>query len=469
MTRKFLGRAKELSKLRNVISEHSNGIMIYGPRRVGKTALIKEAMRTYPGVLPIYFECTKGSFEYNIELLAREAAETTGRNYIAGLRDIFSLFDALKTESEKKPIVIAIDEYPYLRETMGEGVIDSFFQRIIDSLEGYKFTIILSGSHITAMVKLLEESSPLFGRFRSVINLLPFSYLEASAFYPSLKTINKFSFYSVFGGFPYVLTEINEDETLEENISRLLLDNTNPVRLTLENVILSECGRSGLPIEILSRIGNGKLRFSEIESMIRKDVSGTLDKTLKTLVGMDILEKTVPINRKNERKKTFYEIKDNLLRFFFTYIQPRLSRSITVSPDDFISTFITPSLNTFISKRFEGIVREYFKITSPATVEDIGTYWYDNPKTRSNGEFDSAIKLVDGTYEIWEVKLLSNPMDYEMYEEERRKILGIKEIPVSKIGFVSSSGYDFNTEELPDKFLTAEDIYRKNNDFNLSS
>ena len=58
MTRKFLGRAKELSKLRNVISEHSNGIMIYGPRRVGKTALIKEAMRTYPGVLPIYFECT---------------------------------------------------------------------------------------------------------------------------------------------------------------------------------------------------------------------------------------------------------------------------------------------------------------------------------------------------------------------------------------------------------------------------
>ena len=55
------------------------------------------------------------------------------------------------------------------------------------------------------MKEILESSSPLFGRFERVLSIKPFSYIEASRFYPSLSVRDKIAFYSVFGGYPFAL------------------------------------------------------------------------------------------------------------------------------------------------------------------------------------------------------------------------------------------------------------------------
>lgn len=177
-----------------------------------------------------------------------------------------------------------------------------------------------------------------------------------------------------------------------------------------------------------------------------KDVRGTLDRSLMRLIGMDIIEKVSPINLKDDRKKTFYEIKDNLLRFFFTYIHPNRNMILQTRPEDFYLVMIEPSLNTFISKRFEGIVREYFSLVSDASVLDIGTYWYDDKKRHTNGEFDCVLKLLDGSYKVYEVKKLKHSMSLDLYKEEKKKIEDIGEMKISSYGFVSSTGFSFDTE-----------------------
>ena len=41
---------------------------------------------------------------------------------------------------------------------------------------------------------------------------------------------------------------------------------------------------------------------------------------MKELLDMETIQKTDPINRRNDKKKRYYEIVDNLMRFYFTFI-----------------------------------------------------------------------------------------------------------------------------------------------------
>ncbi|WP_353736221.1 ATP-binding protein [Ruminococcus sp.] len=47
---------------------------------------------------------------------------------------------------------------------------------------------------------------------------------------------------------------------------------------------------------------------------------GSYITVMKELLDMEIIQKTDPINRRNDKKKQFYEIVDNLMRFYFTFI-----------------------------------------------------------------------------------------------------------------------------------------------------
>lgn len=54
-------------------------------------------------------------------------------------------------------------------------------------------------------------------------------------------------------------------------------------------------------------------------------------------------------------------------------------------------------LNVVVPKTFEKISMQYLirknkKGLINPVIEDIGTYWYDNPKERKNGQFDLVTK-----------------------------------------------------------------------------
>ncbi len=453
----FIGREKEKNAIRKALDNKERSILIYGPRRVGKTTLIKEALKDEKSA--IFFQCIKGSFEYNIELLANTAAAILEKSYLRSIRDIFELLNAIAELSEDKHIVIVLDEYPYMREALGDGVVDSYLQRIIDSRNG-NITLILCGSFMTIMQRLISEGSPLYGRINLALSIKPFTYKEASLFYSELSDRDKIEFYSVFGGYPFALEKIDSTKSLKENIKMLLLDSSSAIRATIEGLLLKEAGRSGIPEEILTRIGNSRLSFSEIASLMSMPVQGTLDRNLKTLMDMEIIEKTSPINRMNDRKKTFYEIKDNLLRFYFSYIAANISLLERGPIEDFYSIFIEKSLNTFISKRFEAISREFLESHLGLSYKLIGTYWYDDRKRKKNGEFDVAALNTDGTYSIYDVKYLKAPMPLELYKEEKRKIEEIEEHKLSRMGFISSSGFIFDTDSYKDEFYSSSDLFR---------
>lgn len=451
----FLGRKKELKEIKSQIeSSKKTAILVYGKRRVGKTSLIAESVKNYEGIV-INHLCVESSYEGNLDLLCRSISFALSMPQLK-LNSLFDVFDFLK--AQKKKIVLILDEYQYLKKSLKAREFDSYMQVIIDSLPT-NVKVILCGSYISVMKELLLESNPLFGRFTLILNIEDFDYLEASQFYKKITDRKKVEFYSVFGGSPFVLSNVDAGKSLEENIEKLLIHPNSILRTHIENVMLREIQKA-YDVRIFSLIGNGKRKYSEIASGINKNENGLLDKQLKSLLNMDAISKIFPINKADDKKKQFYEIKDNLMRFYFTFIFGNSAVISKLGDNLFFKAFISEKLDSYISLRFEAIAAQYFsrmthsgKLTA---VIDIGSYWYDDKVNKTNGQFDCVLKMKDG-YNFYECKFYKKQMSLSECKAEENQIKVLTEIDCKRIGFICSAGFTFNSTEY--ELLSLADLY----------
>lgn len=439
----FVGREEEIKKIQSFLKKPGS-LLIYGLRRVGKTTLIKEAVKNTNRIC-IYYECQKASEEINVSLFVELLIEQL--HFSGGM---FTTFLQVITELDKHypNLIIVIDEYSYLKQYYSESKkaetrmrseqLDSEFQNIIDNHLN-NTNIIISGSSIHIMEKLLEHASPLYGRFNDVICLEQFNYLDARKMLPSLSLADYIAFYSIFGGSPYVLEKINQSLSLEQNICDLVLYEDGRLRYHLNSNVLNELESDADLHSVLNVIKNGSKKYQEIQNQSHISTSGLLDKKLKKLIDLNILEVRYPIGRENDRTKKYYQIKDNLLKFYYAYVFRQENRISLIGATSYYKNYIEQSLKEFISFRFENIVRDYFSIAVKKglynDIIDIGTFF------TSNNEFDCVLQTKNKKYTIFEVKYFDSPMEKgEMYKEIEQ-IKQIKGLDVDRIGFVCSSEF----------------------------
>ena len=452
----FFSRKNEIKSINELFKKSGTSVLLYGKRRVGKTELIKEVFKNKR---KIYFECLKDTLETNLYLFIREC-EKNGvifPSYFSP-RTFIDVFDFLNTLDER--FYVAIDEYPYLKELNGSGSVDSMFQNIIDH-HLKNINLIISGSSLRIMNDLLKEGNPLFGRFDLTINLKEFNYLEAAQFYPNLSFYDKASFFAIFGGSPFVNKEINPKLSLEDNIINTILKEGSEVYNYANSVLISDVTNELQARRLLSTIANSKKRHGELVSILDKEKTGILSRSLNSLQEVDLIKKVAPINHLNDSKKAFYEISDNVIRFFYTYVYQNKSQLNLLGPKAFYKEYIAKSITTFISYRFENLVREYFSLNVKKDmlkgIKNIGVYYYDDSINKTNGEFDVAIETSAG-YEIYEAKFLRNKVKKAMIDKEAAQIKQISAITINKIGFVSISGFeDFKCKY---QLISGEDLYK---------
>ena len=448
----FLGRKSELARLRKELGKSGKAaVLIYGRRRIGKTTLVDEALKGCTAKV-IRFSAVPDEVPENAKRLSLAVGEALGTpmlpipdmeavlKYIAGLRE---------------PVVLEIDEYQDLRPKRKGDVVDAYFRDFIDHAPD-TLKVIISGSAIRVMKSLLDKDNPLYKRFTLELPLGELDYLEASLFYPERAVREKIELYAVFGGIPMILSMIDPSLSVEENIESLLLSRDGFARSYTEDVLFTELRSTGGAYAAVSRIGNGRRSYSEIESALSdKESRNSLDYTLEQLVKADFIEKKQPINIKGTKRKLYYELKSNMLRFHLAYID---KQPAAVSPHAFFEKYVRPSLDTFVSHRFEDIARKYFTALAEKGIRDdivtVGVYWYDDPVAKTNGEFDVALETIDG-YELYEVKYLSSPMKESFVEKEREKIMSAPLRGVVAFGFISSSGFEKDGE----KRIKGEELY----------
>ncbi len=459
---RFIGREEQIRRInREIRADENRNILIYGRRRIGKSELIKQVLlRTE--TKSIYYECKQISEAGNTESLSAMVSETfrLPRLGYQKIEDLLCyVFEMAKTEK----IILVLDEYPYLRESV-RGL-DSILQGLIDRYRDQSnLTFILLGSYVDVMKSMLEPSNPLYGRIDLTINLQQMDYYEAAQFYPNYSEEDKVRIYSVFGGIPYYNRYIDDSLSVRENIIELIASEGARLENEISMYLNSEIRKIVNANEIFDALARGYSRYSDILSQSHVSSGPTMLDVLDKLIRMEVVEKTAPINDENNRRKVGYSICDNLSMFYYRYIFRHLSQQKLMDSEVFYDRYIAEDFETFyVPHQFERICRQFLIRKNKAGAIDpvftrIGKYYYDDSKNRKNGEFDLVTEDENG-YVFYEVKFRSQPVTDSMIREE---ILQVKETGFScnRYVFISRSGFT-GQETAEIKHIHLKDLYQE--------
>ena len=457
---KFYGREQQQKKLKRVLAKNELQVtLIYGRRRVGKSELIKQCLLSQD-VPKLNYECKQTTEMNNVESLSALISENFGLP-ILGFGSMEALLDYLFRRAEKEQLILVLDEYPYLRETVAG--IDSILQSLIDR---YKDTthlkLVLCGSYVEIMKSLLARENPLYGRVDLAIDLKPMDYYESAMFYPSFSSEDKVRLYSVFGGIPYYNRLVDPALSVRENIQELISAPGARLENEVSMYLKSEISKIANANEVFEALSKGFSKYSDLLSQSHVSSGPTLVDVLEKLMRMEVVEKQAPINDADNRRKSGYFIVDNLSLFYYRYIFRFLSQRNVLDEDVFYDRYINEDFETqYVPRIFENICKQYLirqnragKIEPP--FDKIGKYYYDDPKTRSNGEFDTVTENPLG-YIFYESKFRREPVSLAMIHEEIKQVQTTG-LNCYKYGFFSRSGFQCEpTDHMI--FIHLDDLY----------
>ena len=312
---KFIGREEQIRKIDKIISKNELSFsLIYGRRRVGKSELVKQVLKKN-NVRSFYYECKQVAQASNVTSLSEIVSEEMGLPKL-GFSDMESLLQYIFEMSIKEKMILVLDEYPYLKESI-KGM-DSILQTLIDKYrDSANLTLIILGSYVEVMRSLLEHSNPLYGRVDLTIDLKPMDYYESSLFYPNYTAEDKVKIYSVFGGIPYYNRLIDDSVSVKENIIELIASPGARLENEVSMYLNAEISKITNANELFEALSRGYSKYSDILSQSHVSSGPTLVDVLDKLMRMEVVVKTAPISDSSNRKKASYHISDNLSLFYY--------------------------------------------------------------------------------------------------------------------------------------------------------
>lgn len=445
----FYGREAERKKLHTMF--HSDGQMIsliYGRRRIGKSELIKQVLKE-TDITGIYYECKQTTEKNNVDSLAELIGEAF-QFPTPAFKDMEQLLQFLFKRSKQEPLILVLDEYPYLREN-AKGL-DSILQSVIDSNKDTShMKLIICGSYVDTMKALLARQNPMYGRIDLTISLKPMDYYDSALFYPSFSDEDKVRLFSVFGGIPYYNRLIDSKKSIRENVIDLIASPGARLENEISMYLNSEISKITNANEVFEALAKGFSRYKDLLDQSNVSSGPALVDILDKLIRMDVVAKEAPINNENNRKKSGYFISDNLSLFYYKYIFRNISRMNIMDPDVFYDKYIADDFETkYVPKIFETICKQYLirrnrKGLMEEPFEKIGKYYYDDSVEKKNGKFD-IVTQDDRGYIFYEAKFRKDPVTESMVQNEIRQVTQTG-LNCYKYGFFSRSGFLCDQEE----------------------
>ena len=385
----FIGRKKELASLEKMYhSGRFEFCVIYGRRRVGKTALINHFLSEKKA---IYFMGVESNETQNLINLSRRINEyTSGIETESTFSSFQTALEAVFELSKKERTILVIDEYPYVARSSKS--LSSTLQMIIDKYkDSSKLMLILCGSSMSYMVdNVLAYKSPLYGRRTAQMKIEPFDFFEAGTYLKNMSDTDKALAYGIVGGTPQYLLQISDNASIEENIKRCFLD---PVSFLYEepvNLIKQEIREPAIYTAVISAIAGGASKMSEISVKVGENTN-VCSAYLTNLINLGIIEKETPYGEDRSRR-TLYRLEDNMFRFWYRFVLNNISL-ISRGADELVYKRIEPHLSEYMGSIFEDICKQYlWKLLiegrCPVEFSTLGRWWGTDPDSRSQTEID---------------------------------------------------------------------------------
>lgn len=393
----FYCREDELRKLNK---RYENGkfecVIIYGRRRVGKTALINEFCKDKP---TIFFSALNTTGKENLRALSksimgfeRPDMESTPEftSYDAALEELTAL-------SKEKRVVFVIDEYPYLAKA--KPAISAMLQHVIDhKWSDSKMYLILCGSSMSFMEnQVLGKESPLYGRRTAQFKIQPLDYRETAVFHPELSNEDNALIYGITGGIPHYINKLDVRGNVDEALLENLFDRSGYLYEEPANLLKQELREPAIYNAIIKAIAEGASRLNDIKTKVGEE-NAVVSKYLKTLMELGIVKKEIPVSER-PGKKTIYLLADNFFRFWYRFVPGNAS---AIDSGRIAKTYphaVKQYFPDYMGLIFERMCRDYllaYAENLPIELNEVGQWWGTDSKTKKQVQIDIVGTPVQG-------------------------------------------------------------------------
>jgi len=346
----FLNRTDEQKRLARALSTDGGALaVVYGRRRCGKSTLIQRVV----GNSGVYYLADQKETSLQLRDLAVEIDRLIPGFSSAAYSGWDALLSTLNSRLTRR-ISLFLDEVPYLVQLSPE--LPSILQKYIDQPGAKKINIVLCGSSQRMMHGLvLDKAAPLYGRAIEILKIKP---LNAGWIRPGLKlkSVEAVEAFSVWGGVPRYWELAAQFVKLEDAVSELILDpngvlHEEPMRLLMDDM------RSAVqPYSLLSVIGQGCHRLSEIAGRLGKPSTSIL-RPLLQLVDLGYVRRETPYGENSKStKRALYKLDDPFLIFYFKFLQPNKSQ-LEVRAISSVMTKIRGQFQQHVSGIWEELAR----------------------------------------------------------------------------------------------------------------
>ncbi|MEX1142575.1 MAG: ATP-binding protein [Thermoleophilaceae bacterium] len=468
----FVGRDTDLSKLSDQLDEvvrtrQGRFVLVRGRRRVGKSRMVEEFLRR--GSTPaIYFTASRQPRAAELVAFARAAAQSDvpGADLLGSMSAPGSWEDALEAvaalASSAGPLILVVDEFPYLAEGEDGKAVEGTFQKVWDRvLQRLPILLVVIGSDLSAMRALTDYDRPLYGRPTATIHVRPFSPLEVGQL-TGLEGRAAIDAYAVVGGFPFVAGSWRRRDTVATFLERSLTDPSSPLIVDGERMLAVELPPSVPARRVLSAIGGGDRTFTGLSRAAELQHT-SLSRALETLVDdKRMVAVDSPLSARLSRN-SLYRVADPYLRFWLTFVEPALP-DVERDRGELVARQILERWPDYLESAVEPIVRESVERLLPderfGAGAYAGRYWTRTGATELDlvvGERPAAPTDVSCVGSIkWRTRKRFDRRDTDALARAAAEVPGTtpktRLFGVSAAGF-ASSGLDVELD--PDELLAA--------------
>jgi len=423
---KFVDREAELKWLKECWGARDPQLLIiYGKRRVGKTELLKQFIRSKPAV---YLQADRRPERDQLKEVANRLGANFDDAFIGrkGFDDWLEAFEYLKAKLPARKarggphaLALVIDEYPYLVEN--NPATSSLFQKGWDETLGrLPLCLILCGSSMAMMEsETLAQRSPLYGRRTADFLVQPLGFSGVRQFLPKGWSFEKcVEVYAVLGGMPGYLRQFDPKANLEENVREKILTPGTFLFREVDFLLKEELREPRNYLAILRAIGQGKRKFGEIinDTGLAKNI---LHKYLHVLEDLQLIVREVPVTERapQRSKRSLYGLQDAFVAFWFDCVYPFVSDLALGEMGPALQRFrqILPHL---LGRSYERIARERIRQNKvlPFPLQRVGRWWDHQDEIDVVGINEEANGILFG-----EVKWSSKPLGTNILQDLKVK------------------------------------------------
>lgn len=323
----FVGRVEEIKVIDAFLKKnHAAILVVYGRRRVGKTALIELSLKKKK-VIKIegkQGQPQKAQLQHALYTLSKyfkdpDVAKLSYKTWT-------EVFDWIANKTKKGQWVIYLEELQWLANYQDELISDLKEAWDNSFSKNSQLKLILCGSAPSFMITHVVKSKALYNRSQYTLSLKEFTPEEVLAFFKNKKNKQEVmdAILSV-GGIPEYLKYLLDESSVFLSLCKNSSNTDDFFVAEYGKIFTSSLAQNQHYKKIIEYLALNK--FADREKILKHlDIhsGGTISNVFEDLIQCGFIEEISPYYSKTKSRLVRYAISDAYLQFYFKFINPKL-------------------------------------------------------------------------------------------------------------------------------------------------